>query len=203
MLVTRLVLHVDFPTGPAVLCAGALLAFNALLRLYFSPVTRLEEKATSLILAFDIGQLGIMLFLTGGLANPFAVLLIAPTMISAMSQTWIETGKLLAFAILCACVLAFWRLPLRLADGTPVSPPAFEIAGSLVAIVVSAIFVALYGGQVAKAALSNRDSLHVDVRKLRKMPQLLQVRLGRLDEIDERRPDHAPVPPLERHAKGL
>ena len=93
-----------------------------------------------------------MLYLTGGLANPFAVLLIAPTMISAMSQSWLETGKLLAFAILCACVLAFWRLPLQLADGTPVRPPAFETAGSLVAIVVSAIFVALYGGQVAKEA---------------------------------------------------
>ena len=146
LLVTRLVLHINFPTGPTILCAGALLAFNALLRIYFSPVTRLQEKATTLILAVDIGQLGVMLFLTGGLANPFAVLLIAPTMISAMSQTWIETGKLLAFAILCACVLAFWRLPLQLADGTPVSPPAFEIAGSLVAIVVSAIFVAFYGG---------------------------------------------------------
>ena len=159
LLVARLVLHVDFAAGPALLCAVALLAFNALLRLYFSPAKRLEEKATTLILAVDIGQLGVMLFLTGGLANPFAVLLIAPTMISAMSQTWIETCKLVAFAILCACVLAFWRLPLELSDGTPVSPPAFETAGSLVAIVVSAIFVALYGGQVAKEARQLAEAL--------------------------------------------
>ena len=159
LMVARLVLHIDFPTGPAVLCAGALLAFNALLWLYFSPAKRLEEKVTTLILAVDIGQLGVMLFLTGGLANPFAVLLIAPTMISAMSQTWLETGKLLAFAIFCACVLAFWRVPLQLADGSPVSPPAFETAGSLVAIVVSAIFVALYGGQVAKEARQLAEAL--------------------------------------------
>ncbi len=159
LLVARLVLHIDFPTGPAVLCAGALLAFNALLRLYCSPAKRLEENATTLILAVDIGQLGVMLFLTGGLANPFAVLLIAPTMISAMSQTWLETAKLLAFAILWACVLAFWRIPLELADGTPVRPPAFETVGELVAIVVSAIFVAFYGGQVAKEARQLAEAL--------------------------------------------
>ena len=159
LLVARFALHIEFPIGAAALCAGLLLAFNALLLLNFSPSKRLEEKATTLILAFDIGQLGVMLFLTGGLSNPFAVLLIAPTMISAMSQTWLETGKLLVFAIFCACVLAFWRVPMQLADGTLINPPAFETAGMLVAIVVSAIFVALYGGQVAKEARQLAEAL--------------------------------------------
>jgi two-component system sensor histidine kinase RegB len=150
LLAARFWLHMSFPFAPAALCALALLAFNLFLRLKFSPAKRLEERATTLILAFDIGQLGAMLFLTGGLANPFAVLLIAPTMISAMSQTWLETAKLLAFAILWAGVLALWGVPLRLADGTTVSPPFIEIMGELIAIVVSAVFVAIYGGQIAK-----------------------------------------------------
>ncbi len=126
---TRYVLHIGFPMAAAALCVAMLLAFNLILRLKFSPATRLEEKATTLILAVDIGQLGVMLFLTGGLANPFAVLLIAPTMISAVSQSWLETGKLLAFAIFSACVLAIWRVPLALPNGTLVTPPLIETVG--------------------------------------------------------------------------
>ncbi len=159
IVVARYVLHIGFPTAAAALCVAMLLGFNAVLRLKFSPATRLEEKATTLILAFDIGQLGLMLFLTGGLSNPFAVLLIAPTMISAVSQSWLETCKLLAFAIFSACVLAVWRVPLALPNGTLVNPPLIETAGSLLAIVVSAVFVAFYGGQVAKEARQLGEAL--------------------------------------------
>ncbi len=159
LLITHYVLRIGFPSTSAALCVAVLLAFNAFLRLRFSPAKRLEEKATTLILAVDIGQLGIMLFLTGGLANPFAVLLIAPTMISAVSQSWLETGKLLAFAIFSACVLAVWHVPLALPAGTLVNPPFIETAGSLIAIVVSAVFVAFYGSQVAKEARQLGEAL--------------------------------------------
>jgi two-component system sensor histidine kinase RegB len=159
LLVSRYALHIGFPLQQAALCVAMLLAFNLFLRLRFQPAKRLEERATTLILAFDIGQLGLLLHLTGGLANPFAVLLIAPTMISAVSQTWMETGKLLAFAILSACALAFWRVPLTLPNGALVNPPLIETAGSLVAIVVSAVFVAIYGGQVAKEARQLGEAL--------------------------------------------
>ncbi len=152
LLAARYALGIGFHFEAAAGCVGLLLAFNAFLRLRFSPATRLQETATTLILAFDIGQLGLLLFLTGGLVNPFAVLLIAPTMISAVSQTWLETGKLLAFAVLCACALAVWSEPLLLPGGAPIAPPPILTVGALVAIVVSAGFVALYGGQVAKEA---------------------------------------------------
>jgi two-component system sensor histidine kinase RegB len=166
LLVARFVLHIAFPFGAAALCVALLIAFNTFLRLKFSPATRLEEKATTYILAVDIGQLGVMLFLTGGVANPFAMLLLAPTMISAVSQTWLETGKLLAFAILCACVLAIWRIPLQLSDGTLVNPPVIETVGFLLAIIVSAVFVAVYGGQVAKEARQLADALAAAAHEL-------------------------------------
>ena len=152
LLVAGLALHIAFPFGAAALSVALLLGFNAFLRLRFSPAKRLEEKTTTYILAVDIGQLAVLLYLTGGIANPFAMLLLAPTMISAVSQTWVETGKLLTLAILCAGVVTIWRLPLQMADGTLLDPPAIEKGGFLLAIVVSAAFVAVYGGQVAKEA---------------------------------------------------
>ncbi len=152
LLVAAFALHIAFPLGWAALCIALLLAFNAFLRLRFPPAKRLEEKATTYILAVDIAQLAVLLYLTGGIANPFAMLLLAPTMISAVSQTWVETAKLLTLAIACACAVTIWRIPMRLSDGALFDPPAIELGGFLLAIVVSAVFVAVYGGQVAKEA---------------------------------------------------
>ena len=67
----------NFPFISAALCSASLLFFNAYLWLKFPPSKRLDDRTTTTILAVDIGQLGSMLCLTGGLANPFAVLLIA------------------------------------------------------------------------------------------------------------------------------
>ena len=159
LLVARFALHINFPFVSAALCAALLLVFNSYLLFKYPPSKRLEETATTTILAVDIGQLGIMLSLTGGLANPFAVLLIAPTMISAVSQSLTETAKLLAFAIFSACALAVFRAPLQLADGSLIDPPLIETIGSLIAIVISAVFVAGYGGQVAKEARQLADAL--------------------------------------------
>ena len=152
ILFAQFVLHIGFAFAPATACGLALLAFNMFLWLRFPPAMRLQEKTTTLILAVDISQLAIMLYLTGGLGNPFAVLLITPTMISAVSQSWRETGKLLALAIVCAAVLTEWNLPLHFGAGTLFDPPAIEKVGALAAIVISAVFVTVYGGQVAKEA---------------------------------------------------
>ena len=152
LLVARFALRLTFPLAASAGCVALLIAFNLYLRFRYPPAKRLDETTTTYILAFDIGQLGLMLFLTGGLANPFAMLLLAPTMISAVSQTWLETVKLLAFAILCACMLAVWRVPLAQENAIHLELPPIETLGFLVAIVVSAVFVAVYGSQVAREA---------------------------------------------------
>ena len=159
ILFSHYVLNIGFAFVPATACALALLAFNAYLRLSFPPGKRLEEKTTTTILAVDIGQLGVMLYLTGGLANPFAVLLIAPTMISAVAQSWLETGKLLLLAIVSAAVLTVWHVPLQIDGGALFDPPALAKIGSLAAIVISAVFVTAYGGQVAKEARQLAEAL--------------------------------------------
>src|SRR5580704_8785173 len=88
LLMASFVLRLEFPYAASAICVGLLVAFNACLRLWVPQGRRLDETTTTYILAFDIGQLGVMLYLTGGLANPFAMLLLAPTMISAVSQSW-------------------------------------------------------------------------------------------------------------------
>ena len=46
---------------------------------------RLDDSEAAVLLAYDILQLAALLYLTGGVANRFAMLFLAPVMISAVS----------------------------------------------------------------------------------------------------------------------
>jgi two-component system sensor histidine kinase RegB len=56
---------------------------NIALRVRFRLTQRLEPDRAAWLLAFDIAELAVLLFLTGGLQNPFAFLFLGPVLISA------------------------------------------------------------------------------------------------------------------------
>ena len=56
---------------------------NLALRVQFRPIIRLGQWPALMLLAYDLAQLGGLLFLTGGLDNPFALLLLVPVIVSA------------------------------------------------------------------------------------------------------------------------
>ncbi len=60
---------------------------------------RLEPDRAAWLLAFDIAQLAVLLFLTGGLQNPFSFLLLGPVLISATALPPRMTLMLGGFAI--------------------------------------------------------------------------------------------------------
>jgi two-component system sensor histidine kinase RegB len=175
LAVSRFALHLEFPFAASAICVALLIAFNGYLRFGLPQAKRLDERTTTYILAFDIGQLGVMLYLTGGLANPFAMLLLAPTMISAVSQSWDETAKLLAFAIVCAGALALWSEPLKQHGAVYVNPPPIETIGFLLAIAISAVFIAVNGSQVAKEARQLAEALAATELMLARAQHLSQL----------------------------
>ena len=54
---------------------------NVALRLRFHITQRLEPDRAAWLLAFDIAELAVLLFLTGGLQNPFAFLFLGPVLL--------------------------------------------------------------------------------------------------------------------------
>ncbi len=80
---------------------------NVALRLRFHMTQRLEPDRAAWLLAFDIAELAVLLFLTGGLQNPFAFLFLAPVLLSATALPPRFTVMLGAFAVACATVLVF------------------------------------------------------------------------------------------------
>ena len=105
---------------------------------------RLSERDAMLSLLFDLGQVSVLLLLTGGLTNPFAVLLLAPVTIAASVLTLRSTLILASAAMVLTSLMLVAHWPLRFHDGTALRPPDLYLLGLWVALSLGIIFMAIY-----------------------------------------------------------
>ncbi len=149
ILVVHRGLGFPLPLAAALSVVAASALLNAALSLRRPGREGLREPEATLYLGFDILQLAALLFLTGGLTNPFALLIAAPVTISAATLSRRSTAGLSALAVLCASLLAVWHRPLP----GPFDDLAFSniyVIGAWTAVVVGTIFLAAYVGSVAE-----------------------------------------------------
>ncbi|WP_310621764.1 ActS/PrrB/RegB family redox-sensitive histidine kinase [Flexibacterium corallicola] len=130
---------------------------NIILKLRWPSTTRLSENSAALQLGYDILQLAGLLYLTGGLGNPFSFLLIAPVMVSATALSARNTILLAVFAGVLATALAVFRYPLPWFNGEPINIPVIYLVGVWVSLICSMFFMGTYALRIAKEArqLSN------------------------------------------------
>lgn len=144
----------EFPL-PVSLCF-ALIALSAWLNLFLAfryPAThRLRPLAALGILLFDALQLAGLLYMTGGLTNPFSLLMTVPVVISATSLPARWTLILGLSVVALATLLVFFHLPLPWYPGTVLSMPFLYVAGMWMAVVSSIAFTAVYAYRVAEEA---------------------------------------------------
>ncbi len=147
------------PLGLCYLAVGASIIANLISAFVFPENKRLTELETLLTLLFDLSQLALLVFVTGGLTNPFALLLLAPVTISASALRLRTTVILGALAIGYVTLAAFVNVPLRFADGSVlVIPPLFGF-GFWLSIVVGILFLALYARRVSTEIRAMGDAL--------------------------------------------
>jgi len=134
-------------------------ALNVALTVRHAKSERLPSRFVTGVLTFDILQPAALLFLTGGIQNPFAIFLIVPVLIAAATQPPRPTLALGALAIAMATLLAFLGMPLP----WPVSPayavPAPYLGGIWFALVSTLAFAAFYVYRVAAEARTLSDAL--------------------------------------------
>lgn len=147
-------LWLGFPL-PIALCF-ALIAASAWLNLHLAlryPAAHLLPPMAALaILTFDASQLAGLLYLTGGLTNPFSVLMAVPVIISATALPLMWTGLLGFYVVVIASLLAFFHLPLPWYPGTQLSMPFLYVAGMWMAVVSTIAFTGIYAYRVAEEA---------------------------------------------------
>ncbi|RMH43186.1 MAG: sensor histidine kinase [Alphaproteobacteria bacterium] len=148
VLVARYRLGLDFQIGLCFAGIGALVIANLVAVAVYPRSRRLHERETLLTLVFDIAQLSFMLYATGGLNNPFALLIVAPVTISATALTLGSTALLATLAVGAVTFLAFFNQPLRTASGALLELPPLLLAGFWAALVVGILFLAAFTRRV-------------------------------------------------------
>jgi len=159
VLVVYLGLDFDLPIWAcmAVIVLSAWL--NVALRLRFHPAQRLDPDRAAWLLAFDTAELAVLLFLTGGLQNPFAFLFLGPVLLSATALPARFTVMLGGFAIACATVLVFVHYPLPWDSEDPLQLPPIYMMGVWFSILLAIGFIGVYAWQITEESRQLADAI--------------------------------------------
>lgn len=122
---------------------------NVFLRLRYPGNTRWSGRTVAALLGYDILQLAALLYLTGGIQNPFSVLLAVPVIVAATTQRVQEIVPLFLLALGAASVLVFFHLPMPWFDGEIFQMPLELKAGIWVALASTMAFTAVYAYRLA------------------------------------------------------
>src|SRR5712691_6731829 len=132
---------------------------NVALRVRFRVTQRIEPDRAAWLFAFDIAEIAILLFLTGGLQNPFSFLLLGPVLLSATALPPRMIGILGGFAALCATVLAFYSYPLPWDPDETLKLPSIYVMGVWIATLLALGFIAVHAWQLAEESRQLADAL--------------------------------------------
>jgi two-component system sensor histidine kinase RegB len=148
----RFGLGFPLPFGLCFLVIAASVWVNLLLRIQFPASHRLSDNAATFLLGFDILQLAALLYLTGGLENPFAMLFLAPVLISATALKPERTLGLGLLAVGSATLLVLAHRPLPWFPGQSFTLPFLYVTGIWTAILLGTAFTGIYAWRVAEEA---------------------------------------------------
>ena len=154
----------------AVIGLSALLNFA--LQTRFPANQRLASGHAVLTLGYDLIQLTGLLFLTGGLQNPFSLLMVVPAAISASTQPLRMTVGLCALSVACATLLTFFYLPLPWLAGTTLTLPLPYMVGVWTSLISCIIFMAAYAWRTTQETRQMLDALAATEMRLAREQRL-------------------------------
>jgi two-component system, sensor histidine kinase RegB len=158
LLVVHYVLGFPMQIGWAGTTVAALAAVTLAAQVRRPQSERLTDRESALYFAFDILQLAVLLYLTGGLNNPFSVLILAPVTVSAAALSYRSTLGLAGLAIACVVLLGVRHEPLPWPEGDFDIPDIF-VAGYAIALILAVMFLTFYVYRVAQESRRLSDAL--------------------------------------------
>lgn len=167
-----LVLEFPLPLGMCLAFIALSAWLNVFLALRFPARHRPSSRFVTAMLAYDLCQLTGLLYLTGGIENPFAMLIIVPVTVSAGSLPPRKTLMLGALTVASIWLLWATHLPLPWFPGMRLDLPQLYQNGLLAAVGASLVFMALYASRLAResrqmsAALAATDLVLAREQKL-------------------------------------
>ncbi len=140
----------QLPLAPCLVIISVSAWINVILSIRYPARYRLPVEYATGLLTYDILQLSGLLYLTGGIDNPFSLLLVAPVTVSAATLPLANTILLGLIAIASTLALSVWSMPLPWPQGQVFELPAMYRAGLATALVSGMTFLGLYAWRLTK-----------------------------------------------------
>ena len=127
--------------------------------------TQLSDRSAFIFLVIDILQLGILIYLTGGVANPFVIFLLIPSVFSSSNLSFVTNSLLVLLTTLTIVFLTFFStdLPGPISDHFHVSPYYYYAipASLIIALFFLNYFAMTFGTQsrLRKEALAKMEEV--------------------------------------------
>jgi len=148
--------------------SNTIIFFGILSNLYLTFIykkTQLSDRSAFIFLVIDIFQLGALLYLTGGVANPFVIFLLIPSVFSSSNLSFITNSLLVFLSTAVIIFLTFYSvdLPSPLSDHFHVSPYYYYAipVSLIIALIFLNYFAMTFGTQsrLRKEALSKMEEV--------------------------------------------
>ncbi|MBV9992799.1 MAG: ActS/PrrB/RegB family redox-sensitive histidine kinase [Alphaproteobacteria bacterium] len=149
LFVVYLGFNYRLPITPCAVLIGISAALNVALTLRYPPSHRLINRDATVYLAFDVLQLAALLYLTGGIANPFALMFLAPVVIAATTLNLSNTLILGGLALASVSLISVMHDPLPWAQNEAIALPLLYQAGIWASLVIGIGFTSVYAWRIA------------------------------------------------------
>ena len=137
-----------------------LFGFSTNLYLQFRiKINQLKDFHSSIFLAYDLIQLSVLLYLTGGITNPFSILLIIPSIVSSTFLSMGTTIILGTLTIFFLVILTNFHQPLPSFDTFSLIFPDYYILGTFVSIIIGLVFLSYFGIKFSGESKKRSDAL--------------------------------------------
>jgi|TARA_B110000908_G_scaffold91343_1_gene108442 two-component system sensor histidine kinase RegB len=159
ILVGQFVYGLQLELGLCYFAVGLSIIGNLVAAFVFPENKRLSERENLSMVMFDLLQLGFLLFLSGGMHNPFALLLLGPVTVSAAVLTTRSTLLAGGTAIAMVTLLSKFHLSLRTDQGFILRVPDVFLFGNWIALVIAIVFIGAYSRRITSEMHSMSDAL--------------------------------------------
>ncbi len=159
LIIAQRLYDLTLDVGLCYLVVGISVITNLVAGFVYPENKRLTERETLMVVLYDMLQLGLLLYLTGGLNNPFSILIVGPVIVSASALSSRSTLFLGFTAILIVSLLTEFYMPLRTAEGFILRVPDVFRFGNWVAIVIAVVFLGVYSRWIVSEMHSMSDAL--------------------------------------------
>lgn len=143
-------LKFHFPYFETLILISLSVLVNIFLELNKTRFVTINNFHATISIFYDLVQLVILLFITGGLSNPFSILIIVPTTISVTYLSRSSSLFIVACSIVCSTIIAVYHLPLPTPQGKELNLPNFYEFGMWLSLTIGIIFLGNYAYQLGR-----------------------------------------------------